>query len=315
MTTVNRDQLLASAKDYADRALKSYTNEDSKAALTDAAVSLEHLSKAALCNINPALLVDLRKGNLDHLLHLIGEGGRASAGSIAFTVSGAEAIERVKQVVSGIIVPQEQITKLIRLRNGVLHVGTFQQQESHQLLAAYLRLSKRLFAELGVAEADVWGEHQDVVDSVISETLDEVQRDVRRRIAKARRDVEKLRAKIPERQRPFLTARLQSEALTKLPRSTIQGLHSVMTTCPSCGDEGASSLGHVELTAVAEVGTDNFEQLWAMIVEFFVCGVCDLHLQGRDELDAAELLTFIEMPDYEPDFDDYIDDDDSWTID
>ncbi|NDU72085.1 hypothetical protein GWI34_05515 [Actinomadura sp. DSM 109109] len=315
MTTIDRDQLLASAKDYADRALKSYTNEDSKAALTDAAVSLEHLSKATLCNVNPALLVDLRKGKLDHLLHLIGEGGRASAGSSVFTVSGAEAIERVNKIVPGITVPQEQITKLIRLRNGVLHVGTFQEQESHQLLAAYLRLSKHLFAELGVAQADVWGEHQDVVESVISETLDEVQRDVRRRIARARRDFEKLRAKIPENQRPFLMARLQSETLTKLPRSTTQGLRSVMTTCPSCVDEKASSLGHVELTAVAEVGTGNFEQLWAVIVEFFVCGVCDLHLRGRDELDAAGLLTFIEMPDYEPDFEDYIDEEDSWTID
>jgi hypothetical protein len=64
VTIVDRDQLLASAKDFADRALRAYLEDDARITLTNAAFSMEHLSKAYLYSLHPALLMEIRNGQL-----------------------------------------------------------------------------------------------------------------------------------------------------------------------------------------------------------------------------------------------------------
>ena len=43
MTTVDRKQLMDSAEDFADRALRAYTDGETSMILVNAAVSMEHL--------------------------------------------------------------------------------------------------------------------------------------------------------------------------------------------------------------------------------------------------------------------------------
>lgn len=69
--------------------------------LTDAAFSLEHLAKAYLCELHPTLLMEIRNGQFDSLLHLAGHGSRARKLQFPRTISGREAIARVEQVLPG----------------------------------------------------------------------------------------------------------------------------------------------------------------------------------------------------------------------
>ena len=75
MATVDRDQLLASAKYFAERALSAYLENDTRVILVYAAFSMEHLSKTYLCDLHPALLAEFRNGQVDALLHLVDLGG------------------------------------------------------------------------------------------------------------------------------------------------------------------------------------------------------------------------------------------------
>ena len=81
VTTIGRDQLLESAKDFADRSLRAYMDSDSRVILQNAAISMEHLSKAYLASLSPVLLMEIKNGQLDSLLHLAGLGEKAKKGS------------------------------------------------------------------------------------------------------------------------------------------------------------------------------------------------------------------------------------------
>ncbi|GAA2114654.1 hypothetical protein [Actinomadura alba] len=79
MSIPTYEGLLASARFFADRALQGYTSGDHRAVLMDAGTLLEHVSKALLITKNPAYLVEMKSGGFEHLLHLTGQGGRATA--------------------------------------------------------------------------------------------------------------------------------------------------------------------------------------------------------------------------------------------
>jgi hypothetical protein len=81
LTTATRDQLLASARYFSDLALHAYTNGEPRSILVNAAFAMEDVSKALLLSMNPPLLMEIRNGQFDSLLHLTGprcEGAQTS---------------------------------------------------------------------------------------------------------------------------------------------------------------------------------------------------------------------------------------------
>lgn len=312
--TIDRDRLLESAKKYATKALGAYTDDDYEAALTDAAVSLEHLSKAVLCDLHPALLIELKNGPLDSLLHLVGHGDKAKKPSKGVrTISGPGAIARVKEVLPHIKVPQERIDQLIALRNGALHAGVFEGGETQMILAAYIRLSDRLFEEMKVDDADRWGEYKQLVNDLVSETLSDVEKGVRARMTKARRTYEEWVAKTPQELRSAWMDTLQITACNSFVRSQLLPGDIVDVVCPVCTHEKATCVGGVEWGTVTENDGESFE-IWVLVAHSFVCGVCDLRLRDQDELRAAGLPEVIELRDHEPDLSEYMDEG-PWTTD
>jgi hypothetical protein len=312
---VDRDRLLKSAKSYATRALRAFTDEDHEAALTDAAVSMEHLSKAVLCDLHPALLIELRNGPLDSLLHLVGHGDKAKKPAQGLrTISGPGAITRVKEILPHIKVPQDRIDQLIALRNGVLHAAHFEGAETQAILAAYIRLSNRLFEELKVDEADRWGGHKQLVDDLVSETLSEVERNVRTRMAKAKRTYDELMTKIPEAQREALLYELQDVARAKAMRSAPKDWDWDFWPCPACSHGRGSLLGETDL--VYPVGAPSSDHSAVLLLpQSFICGVCDLRLHDLDELDAVGLPGVFQLYENPPDPEDQFHDNGPWTID
>jgi hypothetical protein len=75
VAAIDQQHLLESARDFAELALNAYVEDDTRVILAKAAFSLEHLCKAYLYGMHPALLMELRNGQLDSLLYLVGHGG------------------------------------------------------------------------------------------------------------------------------------------------------------------------------------------------------------------------------------------------
>ncbi|MFA1538598.1 hypothetical protein [Actinomadura monticuli] len=311
--TIDRDQLLESAKKHATKTLQAYTDDDHEAALTEAAVSLEQLSKAVLCDLHPALLIELRNGQLDSLLHLVGHGDKAKKPAKDLrTISGALAITRIKEILPHIKVPQERINQLIALRNGALHAGVFEGGETQVILAAFVRLSDRLFEELQVDRADRWGGNSQLAEALVSETLSDVEKSVRARMTKALRTYEEWVAKTPRELRSAWMETLQVTAYNSFVRSQPPPSDIADMTCPVCSHERATCIGDVRLATVFD--GDGSYQMWILVAHSFICGVCDLRLRDLDELHAAGVPEVVELPDYEPDPSEYMDEG-PWTVD
>jgi hypothetical protein len=84
VTAIDQQQLLESARDFAERALNACLEDDTRVILANAAFSLEHLCKAYLYGMHPALLMELRNGQLDSLLHLVGRTEIVTRASLVF---------------------------------------------------------------------------------------------------------------------------------------------------------------------------------------------------------------------------------------
>ncbi|WP_345360588.1 hypothetical protein [Actinoallomurus liliacearum] len=194
MTMIDQQQLLESVRDFAERALNAYLEDDTRVILTNAAFSLEHLCKAYLYGVHPALLVELRNGQLDSLLHLIGHGDRAR--KPLRTISGRDALKRVEDLLPNLNVPRESLAQLIDVRDGMVHVGFMSSSGIDELLTAFLQFSDVLHDELGSEREGRWGEHTELVEALLTRARNQIEQEAHRRIAVARARFARL-AEIP----------------------------------------------------------------------------------------------------------------------
>ncbi len=292
---LNRDGLLASAKDFADRALTAYIEDDTAVVLSHAATSLEHLAKAVLCSRNPVLLMDIQRGKLDSLVQLAGLPELAKKQEGPYTISGTEAINRVELLWPGIKKPKE-IDKLIAVRNMTLHVGQHQVDDIRELLAAYLRLANELLEELKVPEAERWGERADLVESLVSKSLDEIERRVAQRMAQAKYKLDAWLSKVPGDMREAVLMR--TTAIVAVP--VMEHEDWVPTVCPVCGSTEGLSVG--EPVYLPDVDVDingpyvSGEGGYELYAERFSCPTCGFEVEGPEELIAAGLETNLDLP-------------------
>lgn len=94
---------------------------------------MEHLSKAYLCSVNPAYLVELRNGQFDSLLYLTGQGVKARKLKAPRTISAREALTRVEHLLPGLAAPRTRLEQLIDVRDGVVHTGYLQDRETQEI--------------------------------------------------------------------------------------------------------------------------------------------------------------------------------------
>lgn len=307
MTTIDRDQLVESAKDYADRALRAYMDGDSRVILSNAAFSAEHIAKAYLVDLNPVLLMEIRNGKLDSLLHLSGLGDKAKTKSPR-TISAREARSRVELLLPGLTAPKKELDDLIDVRDGIVHVGFLAKANTREILTAYLRFANGLFDGLNVPADARWGSHTEMVNKLISQSLTEIEHEVERKIAAAKRFLGDLMENIPEEARESVGAARQAQWERTLPEED----HEEEVTCPACKDKEAKCFGVIDTEydpdVIVEEGHATVLSVGAihtMHARRLVCGICNLRLDTPDELKAAELETSWITEDYfeEPDFD------------
>ncbi|MEV6155757.1 hypothetical protein AB0L53_35995 [Nonomuraea sp. NPDC052129] len=293
MTTMDHKELHASAVDFARRALDAYVRSDIRVVLLNAAVSLEHLCKAYLCSLNPALLADLKNGPFDSLVLLTGHGHMIQKPNHLRTVGGWDAFKRAQLLLPKPQAPEAPIRQLINVRDGVIHMGHLDRHENRESFAAYLRFSDKLCDALGSSRDQHWGPHKDLVDSLITESLDEIARMVRYRISQARDRIESLLRLFPEDQHEVV---LMARQVRPSGESTY-GLERIEHACPACPNRGSVYAGRLDIARDSDLDSKpvrpDEKRPFVLRGEIFACGSCDLRLSGSDELKAANLPTYI----------------------
>ncbi|MFI6536755.1 hypothetical protein ACIBHY_30190 [Nonomuraea sp. NPDC050547] len=312
METITRDGLLDSARDFAGRALEASMQNDARGVFLHAATSLEHLCKAYLCSLHPALLLELKHDQFHSLLYLTGNGTKSSKTPDKIrTASGRVALARVEEILKLLPASKTPLERLIDVRDGVVHAGLLDDSKRKETLVAWLRMSDRLFEELEVPSQERWGNHLAVVEALISEHLSEVERDVNGRIAAARLHLEAIFRDIPEELRePWRAARRTSIRLALTPDPDHEREEDLLyETCPACTDPKASVLYDVEIDFDVDVEPDGeggydavaIGEIRLLHAKALECGVCGLRLTGPDEFTAAGLEAVV---DDQPDDDD-----------
>ncbi|WP_433247645.1 hypothetical protein [Actinomadura nitritigenes] len=289
MTTIDQQQLLESARDFTDRALTAYTQGDERVVLVHAAFAMEHLSKAYLYGLHPTLLLDLQRGSVDSLLHLVNLGAMARKASFPRTISSKEARNRVADLLPSLTVPKDQLDKLIEIRDGVVHVGYLGESSTKEILAAFLRYSDALYEEIGVSEKDRWGDHWELVGKLIVQSLDRVDQRVQMKIRRAERYFEYLKQE-PDSLFIIKLSHLSDEQLSIMGE---EGDYSL--PCPAC-DETANVSGEHEFLPPLDKETLSdltpYSEVWLRTLVYITalaCPACKLTLENPDEIKAANI--------------------------
>jgi hypothetical protein len=235
---IDRSELEASAKDFANRSLRAYLHADNRVILMNAACSMEHLGKAFLTGLNPVLLAEIKNGNFDSLLHLSDYSTKAKT-PFPRTVGSREVFSRVQYILPGLDVPASPLYRLIDVRDGIIHLGFLSDANTHESLTAFLRYSNALYDELGIPPDERWGEHAGLVESLISQSLTEIEHEVERKIAAAKISNRELMIKIPAMRRGIVMYDRQRTSDYTL----LAGEERVETiACPACAHEIASCI-------------------------------------------------------------------------
>jgi hypothetical protein len=310
VTVIDCEGLLSSAKDFADRALRAYLDGDERVILVNAAFALEHMSKALLASHHPALMMEIRNGQFDSLLHLMGLGAKARKLTEPKTIGAKEALARVEQMMT-IKTPKDHLYRLIEVRDGVVHAGHFNAANTREILTSFLRYSNEVYDELTVPDDDRWESHTNLVSRLITQNLSEVEHRVYRKIEAARNNYQNWIKRVPEHSKstvnktlsPGFSALLHRSKAAPDPNEPIQV--SAPVECPACKQLSAVYLGHAHGTRrvpedVIKAGAPTVESLYSsqayLEIKVLMCSICSLQLLGSDEIQTAGLPARMDIP-------------------
>lgn len=307
------DTLFAKAQIYMEQ-MNSTVADEWKHGLWSA-LSLELLARAALANISPVLLAD--PNNWRNIMHALGNAPTAkkftptSIGTREVLARLAELLPEFSQEVAGFC-----STHMGR-RNAELHSGevVFTGLGTAEWLPRFYRAAKILLESIGKQLADFVSDPTQAIEMIAS--LDDAAATAVNQDIKAHAKVWK-----SKREEERSTAILQATAW-----ATRHAGHRV--SCPSCNSPAilhGSASGPVSTT----VGDDEVVQRQTMLPSAFECIACGLKITGYSKLSAcglgdafpakttytaAEFFNLYteeeleearnEMPEYEPDFNEY----------
>jgi hypothetical protein len=228
------DELYASAARFAQSALDAHHRRDHQRVALDAGTALEHLTKACLAKRSPALLAELKTGpnNWPSLLLLCGypEGKPRQLR----TVGLREALDRVKTFVSSVEVTPEDLTLLINLRDGVVHVALDDEVEE-RLLVAFAQQAKATLEDMKKSSESFWGDRRlDVVEALLADASDKVAHRVQVKLKNAEVAFDERYGELPV----GLRSRVTSLTLG------CDSSREIHIDCPACGCTGIASGDH-----------------------------------------------------------------------
>ncbi|GAB3729413.1 LIM domain-containing protein [Nocardiopsis nanhaiensis] len=287
------DKLLASAQRWAASSLDSYmqTPPDNDFSVHHMGVAVEHVSKAYLCSVSVVLLTP-DKPSIDDLLVLGGHEDKARKSiSEIRTVMGEAAINRTAVLLKNKRVSSEQVQKLREARNGITHLGVWNQDSRpKELLAAGITYINEILTALSRSELWFWKRHTELIRKLLVEAESELELRYQEKLQRARENFWSKVGSLSESQKDSVIASLE-----QLPVSSRWHM-SIPTRCPACESLGIAT------------GREHLAEFGAWFgPRHFACRVCDLELEGFElqlaNIDAHAIDDIDGDPDWEPDFD------------
>ena len=302
---VTHEGLTESARGFAARALTAYTGGDTAVILTYAGIALEHLSKAVLCNRDPAYLAELRNDDFNSLLRLTGRSLSASPKPLK-TIGAGEALKRVERFVK--LTRLEELRSVVDARNGVLHVGTTDAVEHKPLLTAVLSAVIVLVEDLGINPGEFFDAQWSLAEGLLNNRKSDVDHEVQRLMAAATKRYEQMLEGLSDQLRAeMITLRLRIPDPPPLQEANYRG----QQTCPACANE-AGLFGSVELREEVDWDVEGssgpaYPAGVYLIARFspdhFLCTVCGLELDGVEQLRVSALAEPYDLDDSDYDTD------------
>lgn len=287
-------RLIAEARTRTRRALGSWHDSDYGVVALLAPAAVELLSKAALWNVNPALLTPSGE-SMENALVKFARGGDPGAPD-ARTASLNESLRRVEALFPKFPLQPRRVKRLVSARNGSAHIGA--TSEVRHVLLDCVAVLDFLLDQLNEDRDAFYGAERETVDALAIQHQESVEAEVRMRMARARTILERRREQDGEdyytRLNDREAARMNLDADSYVSDGT-----STDEECPTCARKGrlfglADARAEVEWD-VEPLGGGEYEHVpqgyWQALFapEAFRCTVCDLQLKGRDELRVAAL--------------------------
>ncbi|MGN5392513.1 hypothetical protein [Streptomyces sp. JL7001] len=297
------ERLKASSQQWMSKALAAFSQgpESYDFAVHHAGVAAEHLLKAYLANLHPALIAEGK--DLDSLLHATGHGSLAKRGlSRAKTIGVVEAhgrVHTIRKKQAKHFPDAETFRPVADARNGVAHLGIHEVAEVKTVFTTCLRVVDPLLSELQIDPGTYWGSYGQLHDILIAEHVEAAVIALESKLTKARALFEQRYGHLAPKDREILLA-----TLTQPIQSPRHGEHVEVSPCPACKSPGA-------LTGETHVKPG--DEIVYFTPYAFGCSACGLDL---DDDELARLGVFdeespIEMTieeyyaDWEPDEDLY----------
>jgi len=305
MTAFDYEPLFNKSKVYIVRALAFQAAGDLESFQLWASLALELLGKATLSMLHPALVADPQ--DVDSLFAACGHPFSTTRRSIlAKTV-----FDRIRHINPNFLQGDKDFCMdLANRRNAELHSGElpFVGMREGAWVPKYWRVCRIILQSQKKTLTDWIGDTEAKKAEAAIQTvkLSEV---VEGKFRTAAETFEKLYPSVEAKKRIRATTRFHNTTWQPLfGRSVADAFQGC--TCPVCNCEGAVS-GERWNEEVSTI--EHPDEPWMELVEItyvtsgFRCTACQLKLDGRDELDLAEIekefvLTEQREPDYEPDY-------------
>ena len=284
-----KNSLLSESGDWAQRSIRSYLDADMHKFFVQAGVSFELLGKAFLAGIHPSLIVDGR--NFDSLLRVCGAGvySRRKQRGIR-TIGAMEVLKRVTQIKPELSSYREYLEELICLRNGVVHLGSANSDRLDMITADFLRASQILLEACDQAGDIHFGDYNEFVQNFLDKSVRETERLVATKIARARQRYRDTYGHLGEEALEKIV-----DAFLSIRTSQHEESSSESVACPACCNYGIAS-GEAGLEWELGDSEDTGPDVWVVLhVDHFHCMMCNLSLEGRDEIIAAGLSDKIDL--------------------
>lgn len=187
--TLTRVRMLASrlyqsAKQFTESVIVAYDRGEAHVFLLHAGTALEHLLKARLAELNPALIA--KRDHVPSLVWFADEQKHSVHPAEMRTITLDEALSLVTAIKVPIGLYRDDIGTVREYRNGVAHFGASDHSVANRVLPAFLNTLIVLARELGQTETDLFGAYDEFVRSQLEEHYAEEERDFAGRVAQAR---------------------------------------------------------------------------------------------------------------------------------
>ncbi|MEV5159566.1 hypothetical protein [Streptomyces sp. NPDC053728] len=235
-------------------------------AVHHAGVAAEHLLKAYLADLHPALIVEGK--DFSSLLHATGHGAHASGPrSQTKTIGLVEAYVRVAGILKGSMpVSRQELLPLAEARNGVAHAAFHDAAQVNAVFTTCLRMADSLLPGLPPL-GDFWGQYQALHDKLLDIRVVEARVQLEGKLARARHVFSERYGHFSQEDRSLVLAAIANVS------SPGYIDHDEPATCPACSSHGWLG-GETFVSEAADT------VLMTPLV--FDCPACDLHLEVEE---------------------------------